>query len=213
MKACKGILHAFEHIAKDARIHNLFNQTMHNHTTIVMKKIIEIYKGFEGLNQLLDVAGGLGATLRLIVEKYPQIKGINFDLPHVVKDAPSCPGVEHGGGDMFVEVPKAQTIFMKWILHDWGDDLCLKILKNCYDALPESGKIIVVESIMPEFPETDLISMNISRLHITVSNLFPGAKERTLEEFKSLATRAGFPAIKVICRAYCYWVIEFCKMI
>ena len=57
-----------------------------------MKKIIEIYKGFEGLNQLLDVAGGLGATLRLIVEKYPQIKGINFDLPHVVKDAPSCPG-------------------------------------------------------------------------------------------------------------------------
>ncbi|KAL9426387.1 hypothetical protein AB3S75_033214 [Citrus x aurantiifolia] len=213
MKACNGILHAFEHLAKDARMHNLFNQTMHNHTTIVMKKIIEIYKGFEGLNQLLDVAGGLGATLRLTVDKYPQIKGINFDLPHVVKDAPSCPGVEHVGGDMFVEVPKAQTIFMKWILHDWGDDLCLKILKNCYDALPESGKIIVVESIMPEFPETDLISKNISRLHISVSNLFPGAKERTLEEFKSLATRAGFPAIKVICRAYCYWVIEFCKMI
>lgn len=92
IEACDGILHAFEYIAKDARIHNLFNQTMHNHTTIVMKKIIEIYKEFEGLNQLLDVAGGLGATLRVIIDKYPQIKGINFDLPHVIKDAPCYPG-------------------------------------------------------------------------------------------------------------------------
>ncbi|GAY34071.1 hypothetical protein CUMW_284460 [Citrus unshiu] len=212
MKAHNG-MDGFAAAAKDERINNLFNQSMHNHTTIVMKEILEIYKGFEGLNQLVDVAGGLGANLKSIVSKYPQLRGINFDLPHVLKHAPSCPGVEHVGGDMFVEVPKGQAIFMKWILHDWSDEDCSKILRNCYEAIPESGKVILVESIVPEFPETDIVSKNIASLDLHLSNLFPGAKERTLAEFKALATEAGFTDIKVICRVYCYWVIEFYKTI
>ena len=82
----------FEVAEKDRNLANTFNQSMSNHTTIVMKKILEIYKGFEGLSQVVDVGGGLGTNLKLIVSKYPQIKGINFDLPPVVKDAPNFPG-------------------------------------------------------------------------------------------------------------------------
>lgn len=82
-------LNLFEFAEKD---NNVFNEDMYNHTTVIMEKIHEKYKGFEGLNDLVDVGGGFGANLRLIVSKYPQIKGINFDLPHVIKDAPSCPG-------------------------------------------------------------------------------------------------------------------------
>lgn len=91
MKAHNG-LPLFEYAAKDARLQNLFNQAMHNHTAIVMKKILEIYKGFEELNQLVDVGGGLGTNMRLIVNAYPQIRGINFDLPYVIKNAPLSPG-------------------------------------------------------------------------------------------------------------------------
>lgn len=69
------------------------NQSMRNHKALVIKKILEIYKGFEEINQLVDVAGGLGANLSLLVSKYPQIRGINFDSPHVIKDAPSYPGI------------------------------------------------------------------------------------------------------------------------
>ncbi|KAK4835147.1 hypothetical protein QYF36_005955 [Acer negundo] len=69
------------------------------------------------------------------------LEGINFDLPHVIEDAPSYPDVEHVGGDMFVSVPKGDAIFMKWICHDWSDEHCLKFLKNCYEALPENGKL------------------------------------------------------------------------
>lgn len=82
----------FEVAAKDGNLAKTLNQTMSNHTTIVMKKVLEIYKGFEGLSQVVDVGGGLGTNLKLIVSKYPQIKGINFDLPLVVKDAPNFPG-------------------------------------------------------------------------------------------------------------------------
>ena len=56
-KAQSG-MDAFAAAAKDARMNNLFNQSMHNHTGIIMKEILEIYKGFEGPNQLVDVAGG-----------------------------------------------------------------------------------------------------------------------------------------------------------
>ncbi|KAH9685699.1 Flavone 3'-O-methyltransferase 1 [Citrus sinensis] len=91
-----------------------------------------------------------GVNMSLIVNTYSQIRGINFDLPHVIENASSSPGVEHVGGDVFVKIPNGQAIFMKFILHDWSDEQYLKILKNCYDALPESGKVIIVESIVPE---------------------------------------------------------------
>ncbi|KAL3500454.1 hypothetical protein ACH5RR_039547 [Cinchona calisaya] len=57
-------------------------------------------------------------------------------------------GVEHKGGDMFESIPEADAIFKKWILHDWDDEHCLKLLRNCYTALPEDGKIIIVEGIV-----------------------------------------------------------------
>ncbi|KAL3653728.1 Caffeic acid 3-O-methyltransferase [Castilleja foliolosa] len=119
---------AFEYHGKDLRFNKVFNQGMSNHSTILMKKILDIYDGFEGLNTVVDVGGGIGATLDMIVSKHPSIKGINFDLPHVINDAPSYPGIEHGG-DMFVSVPKGDAIFMKWICHDWSDEHCLKFLK------------------------------------------------------------------------------------
>ncbi|GAY64884.1 hypothetical protein CUMW_237030, partial [Citrus unshiu] len=175
MRAHNG-LHLFDYASKDARLQNLFNQSMHNHTAI----------GFEELNELVDVAGGLGVNMSLIVNTYSQIRG-----------------VEHVGGDVFVKIPNGQAIFMKFILHDWSDEQYLKILKNCYDALPESGKN----------PLRFLVSRNISTIDVVMYNLFPGAKERTMEEFNALAIGAGFGTIKVICRAYCYWVIEFYKTI
>ncbi|KAK9233151.1 hypothetical protein WN943_023400 [Citrus x changshan-huyou] len=121
--------------------------------------------------------------MRNILASYSRASGqkVNFNKSsisfsdNVLADIAS---VEHVGGDMFVEVPKGEAIFMKWILLDWSDDQRVKILKNCYDALPESGKVIV---------------------------------ERTIEELKALATKAGFTAVKLVCRAYCFWLVELYK--
>lgn len=84
---------AFEYHGTDPRFNKIFNQGMSNHSTITMKKILETYKGFEGLKTVVDVGGGTGAVLSMIVATYPSIKGINFDLPHVIEDAPSLPGI------------------------------------------------------------------------------------------------------------------------
>ncbi|KAK8564763.1 hypothetical protein V6N13_019916 [Hibiscus sabdariffa] len=203
--------HLFELQATDDEMSKNFNRAMSIYTDLVMNKVLETYKGFEGVSQVVDVGGGVGTNLKLIISKYPQIKGINFDLPQVIKDAVPFPGVEHLPGDMFTKIPKAEVIFMKSMIHDWGDDLCLKLLKVCYDALSNNGKIILVESIISEVPEKDIITKTIFQRDVFLLHILPGAKERTTKEFEALTKQAGFSSLKVVCRAYNYWVMEIHK--
>ncbi|PPR93529.1 hypothetical protein GOBAR_AA27137 [Gossypium barbadense] len=203
--------HLFELLADDDDMSECFNRQMSIETTLTMNQVLKNYKGFEGVNQVVDVGGGVGTNLKFIVSKHPQIRGINFDLPQVIKDAVPCPGVEHVAGDMFTEIPKAEVIFIKSMLHDWGDDRCLKLLKVCYDALPENGKIVSVESIIPEIPETDIITKTIFQRDVALFHILPGAKERTKQELEALAKQAGFSSLKIVCRVYNHWVMEICK--
>lgn len=202
---------AFEYHGTDPRFNKIFNRGMSDHSTITMKKILETYKGFEGLETVVDVGGGTGAVLSMIVAKYPSMNGINFDLPHVIEDAPPLPGVKHVGGDMFVSVPKGDAIFMKWICHDWSDDHCAKFLKNCYDALPNNGKVIVAECVLPVYPDTSLATKNVIHIDCIMLAHNPGGKERTQKEFETLAKGAGFQGFQVMCCAFGTHVMEFLK--
>nr|XP_043635431.1 caffeic acid 3-O-methyltransferase-like [Erigeron canadensis] len=206
---------AFEYLAKDNRFNEVFYKFMHDNTRIAMKMVLEKYKGFEGVKTLVDVGGGLGSNLELIVSMYPDIKGINFDLPHVIKDAPPYPGVDHVGGDMFKSVPKGDVMFMKWILHNWGDNYCIKLLKNCWASLPECGKVVVVEAVIPD-PKSDTSYPNESSdtvfaYDMLMLNFNPGGKERTTKEYNTLAKEAGFTSFQTVCRASTFWIMEFYK--
>ncbi|GLU19307.1 hypothetical protein SLE2022_355660 [Rubroshorea leprosula] len=204
-------MHAFEYPARDSRFNQVFNEAMMNQTTMFIKEILESYKGFEHLRRLVDVGGGLGVTLSFITAKYRSIQGINFDLPHVIQHAPPYPGVEHVGGDMFESVPKGDAIFMKWILHDWSDDQCVKLLKNCYNAIPDDGKVIIVDAIAPVLPETDVVSKVITQCDVLMMTQCPGGRERTQHEFMRLASRSGFSGIRYECVVYTSWVMELFK--
>ena len=78
---------------KNPRFNQVFNKAMLNHTIMITNKMVESYKGFESLKHVVDVGGGLGTTLGIITSKYPSIKAINFDLPHVIQHALSYPGI------------------------------------------------------------------------------------------------------------------------
>lgn len=205
-------MNIFEYASQDPQFNKVFNRSMAGHSTITMKKILETYNGFEGLKSIVDVGGGRGATLNMIISKYPTIKGINFDLPHVVGDSPIHPGVEHVGGDMFASVPKGDAIFLKWIFHSWSDEDCLRILKNCYEALADNKKVIVAEFIIPEVPGgSDDATKSVVHLDAIMLAYVPGGKERTEKEFESLATRAGFKSFRKVCCAFNTWIMEFSK--
>ncbi|KAK4280172.1 hypothetical protein QN277_011830 [Acacia crassicarpa] len=177
-----------------------------------MKQILKKYKGFEGISTLVDVAGGIGQSLKMIVSKYPSIQGINFDLPHVVHQAPSYPGIKHVGGNMFEGVPEGDAILIKATTHNWTDDKCIQVLKNCYKSHNKSGKLIIIDVIMPEIP----IASDGHKLAAILDNIMflqAGGKERTEREFEALGKAAGFSTYRVAALVFAstLGVIEFYK--
>ncbi|CAA6656103.1 unnamed protein product [Spirodela intermedia] len=186
----------------------MFNAGMLGHSTITMKKMLETYRGFDRLGVLVDVGGGIGATLNMIISKHPSIKVSTSISPtsspmhppsQVRQDqhSPQFLSVEHVGGDMFESVPSGDAIFMKRILHDWSDEHCLKVLKNCWKALPEQGKVIEAQG---------LFHMDLLMLAVTTSG-----KERTEKDFESLAKGAGFSGFAKVSTAFGVWIMEFTK--
>ncbi|MED6121185.1 hypothetical protein PIB30_027794 [Stylosanthes scabra] len=205
-------MNAFEYTNKDPRFSEVLNKAMHSSSTILMKKILDVYKGFHHINKLVDVGGGFGISLKLITSKYPNIQGVNFDLPHVIENAPLYHGVENIGGDMLESIPEGDAIFLKWVLHDWDDEHCLKILKNCHKAIGNDGKVIVVEKIIPIVPESTSAAVKDSfTSDVFMMTHSPGGKERTHQDFMDLAIRSGFTSISLVCSAYGLWVMEFYK--
>lgn len=98
------------------------------------------------------------------------------------------------------------------VLHNWDDEHCKKILKNCWEALPENGKVIVVEqNVLPEVVENTPEMMRISYCDIYMMALCPGGKERTTAEFDILAKSVGFVETNFFPISYGNYVIEFLK--
>jgi len=127
----------FEMTGLDSEYNRLFNEGMVCTTRFVTKAVINGYRdGFNKIESLVDVGGGIGGSLSEIVRAYPHIKGINFDLPHVVATAPNFDGITHVGGDMFVSIPSADAIYMKVCvlpcLHRLEVSFSRSVSDNCF---------------------------------------------------------------------------------
>nr|7WAQ_A Chain A, stilbene O-methyltransferase [Sorghum bicolor]7WAQ_B Chain B, stilbene O-methyltransferase [Sorghum bicolor]7WAQ_C Chain C, stilbene O-methyltransferase [Sorghum bicolor]7WAQ_D Chain D, stilbene O-methyltransferase [Sorghum bicolor]7WAR_A Chain A, stilbene O-methyltransferase [Sorghum bicolor]7WAR_B Chain B, stilbene O-methyltransferase [Sorghum bicolor]7WAS_A Chain A, stilbene O-methyltransferase [Sorghum bicolor]7WAS_B Chain B, stilbene O-methyltransferase [Sorghum bicolor] len=202
----------FEYLSTNGPLNTVFHEAMANHSMIITKKLLKFFRGFEGLDVLVDVGGGNGTTLQMIRGQYKNMRGINYDLPHVIAQAAPVEGVEHVGGSMFDNIPRGNAVLLKWILHDWDDKACIKILKNCYTALHVRGKVIVLEYVVPDEPEPTLAAQGAFELDLTMLVTFGSGKERTQREFSELAMEAGFS--REFKATYIFanvWALEFTK--
>ncbi|GAY59705.1 hypothetical protein CUMW_196560 [Citrus unshiu] len=73
-----------------------------------------------------DVVVEIGASLNMIISKYPIIKGINFEFTTCIFRMLSLPGIEHVA-ETCSSVFQGDAIFMKWICHNWSEEACVKI--------------------------------------------------------------------------------------
>nr|XP_043617289.1 (R,S)-reticuline 7-O-methyltransferase-like [Erigeron canadensis] len=190
----------FDFCTFNSEFNRVFNEGMACTAKIATEAIMSSYKnGFLELKgRMVDVGGGTGVAISEIVKAYPHLTGINFDLPHVISTAPTYEGVTHVTGDMFKAIPPAETIFMKWILHDWGDNDCIKILKNCRKVLAsETGKLIIVEIV--QMPAGDDI-FDDTRLtyDLVMFSHFSSGRERSESEWTKLLVEGGFLRHNVI---------------
>jgi hypothetical protein len=156
------------------------------------------------------VGGGHGLLLATILAGNPHLKGTLYDVPNVVADA--CDGplksvMERctlASGDMFSSVPTgADAYIMKHIIHDWPDDLCIKILKACRKGVNPGGKLLVVDHVIQ--PGNDFAPGKFLDLQMLI---FPGGCERTEKQFRDLFAAAGWKLSRVIPTAAAEFIVE-----
>ncbi|KAJ6843794.1 trans-resveratrol di-O-methyltransferase-like isoform X2 [Iris pallida] len=156
---------------------------------------------FVGVKTLVEVAGGTGTMALAIADAFPDVKCTVFDLPHMIEALEKSDKVAYVGGDMFERIPPADLLILKWVLHGWSDEHCVKILKNCKEAIPtkeNGGKAIIIDKVMdtsdgvhPKLTETQLHFDIHMMVHTT-------GKQRTEAEWKTLFDAAGFKEYKIL---------------
>ncbi|RDX83178.1 Trans-resveratrol di-O-methyltransferase, partial [Mucuna pruriens] len=137
---------------------------------------------------------------KAIAKTFPQLECTVFDLPHVIDGLDGRENIKYVGGDMFESIPSADAILLKWILHDWNDEQCVKILKKSKEAIIKSKgkeqKVIIIDMVM-ESEKEDYESIETQLfIDMVVMVLYPG-KERSEKEWAKLIFSAGFSDYKI----------------
>ncbi|PPR91908.1 hypothetical protein GOBAR_AA28777 [Gossypium barbadense] len=154
----------------------LFNDAMACDTRLTVPAIIKgCPEVFDGVESLVDVGGGNGTALSLLVKAFPWIRGIKFDLPHVVAVAPKSGGIENVGGDMFMPIPKAEAAFLTKI----------------------KGKVMIVEAVLEEDKEGDELGFVGLMLDMAMMAHTDKGKERTLKEWSYVLRQSDFTRFNV----------------
>ncbi|KAJ1375469.1 Winged helix-like DNA-binding domain superfamily [Sesbania bispinosa] len=178
---------------------NSFNEAMESDSHVVRLALRDCKSVFGGLNSLVDVGGGTGNTAKIICEAFPMLKCTVLDLPQVVNGLTGSNNLSYVGGDMFKSIPQGDAILLKWILHDWSDDDCVKILKNCKEVVSRNGKrgkVIIIDIVINE--KQDEHEMTEVKLFFDILMMATfNAKERDEKNWKQLFTKAGFTHYKI----------------
>ncbi|KAJ0642395.1 putative O-methyltransferase domain, plant methyltransferase dimerization [Helianthus annuus] len=154
---------------------------------------------FEGLDSIVDVGGGSGTVAEAIAKAFPNIRCISFDLPHVVDGLVGSKNLSFVGGDMFEVIPRADAVLLKWILHDWSDEECMKILEQCRKAIPSKengGKLIIMDMVVKVYKGHNELLETQYFFDMLMMTLVTG-RERSEKDWAKLFFDAGFADYKI----------------
>jgi hypothetical protein len=201
----------FEYYAKHLDESAVFDEAMTSISGVEADAVAAGYD-FTGIGTLADVGGGRGYLLATVLKANPTMKGILFDQPHVVSGAATLlreRGVDDRvrveGGSFLETAPSgADAVIMKHIIHDWNDEDCLRILRNCHRVLPKGGRMLVVEAVVPGPAERGWAKL----LDLEMLVLTPRGRERNEEEYARLLRNSGFRLTRIVPTASHVSVVE-----
>jgi len=201
----------FEYLEHNPEAGRIFNEAMGSITGQTAKALLDAYD-FSGIKMLVEVGGGTGALLQEILREHVGMNGILADLPHVVAKSAEYLNSRGVGGrckvvptNFFDSIPPGGDAYLfKHILHDWSDEDSVRILRNCREVMPEMGKLLVVETVIPpgngphpgKFVDLEMLVMT------------EGGRERTEEEFAKLLREGGFELDQVYPTAMASSILE-----
>jgi hypothetical protein len=166
---------------------------------------------FSTVGTIVDVGGATGNMLAHILARHPQPKGVLFDRPHVVSDAPAllnargvADRVTIKEGNFFDSVPEGGDAYiLSHIIHDWTEAQCHTILGNCRKAMKKGAKLLIVEFVLPEGN-----TPHFGKLADMIMLTIPGGEERTAAEYRTLLDAAGFAMTRVVPTASDVSIVE-----
>lgn len=192
----------FDYLGEHDQARDLFHSAMSEFQQLNHRSVLEAYD-FGGIRTLADVGGSHGELLAEILRRNPAMRGVLFDLPHVVAEAEPAlrdngvvDRVEVVGGDFFERLPPgADAYLLSTVIHDWDEAEATVILRRCREALPPSGRVLLAERVLPA-GDTPFYG-KLMDLEMMV---LPGGRERTEDEFAELFASAGLELTQV-CRS------------
>lgn len=166
---------------------------------------------FSSAKLIADIGGGNGEALRQILARFPGPRGLVFDREDVVAAIPpearSDGRIDVQGGSFFDHIPEGADIYLLVrVLHDWSDDDCIRILRNCRAAMTRSARLLIVEQLLEPDPAVGRPSSYL--IDMQMMAMFGSARERTESEFCELLQPSGFRLERAIETASPVWVME-----
>jgi hypothetical protein len=200
----------FEYLAQHPRDASLFSETMVGFHGAEPPAVAAAYD-FSGFRSIVDVGGATGNMLAHILQRHRGPRGVLFDLPHVVADAPAflaardvAERVSIESGSFFERVPAGHDAYiLSHIIHDWDPEQCRTILGHCRGAIDAKGRLLIVEMVLPE-GDTPHPGKMLDMMML----VGPGGQERTPSEYAELLSDSGFKMTNVVPTASAVSIVE-----
>ena len=195
-----GVNNWMAYYERDAESAAVFNSAMTALSNAHYAGVVESYD-FRPVRKLVDVGGGHGRLLSMILTAYPEMHGVLFELPHAIEGARRTLGTaglsnrcEVVSGDFFRAVPPGGDAYMlSRVIHDWDDDTAVAILRIVRGVLPATGRLLLFETLIPS---DELLSYPLlSDVNMLIRT---GGGERTEAQYRALYEGAGFRMTRAI---------------
>ena len=174
-----------------------FGEAMKANSMNSLRGVLE-HCDFAGVGTVADVGGGFGHLAVALLEKHPELRASVVDLPALipvakasfpVSDPAVATRLEYVGGDMFESVPRAEVYIMKHIIHDWADEKCTRLLRNCHDSMQGNGRVVCVDSVLPPLGNSESTPAKLLDLLMLAG---VDGRERTEAQWSELYATADF---------------------
>jgi O-methyltransferase/methyltransferase family protein len=190
----------FEYFAKNPALGRIFDKAMRSRSAADHDAVVAAYD-FSQAAHIVDVGGGEGTFLAAVLQSAPRAKGTLFERPQAAAAAQAAVAVSEAGGrievlagDFFVAVPNGADLYLiKQVVHDWNDEQAVSILANCRRAMSATSRLLILEMLIGA--ENTPVFANMLDLMMLVST---GGRERTLTEYRQLASKAGLDVTRVV---------------
>ncbi len=191
----------FPYIQKNPEVARDFNAAMTSLSSLSNYAIASSYD-FSKAKCIVDIGGGQGGLLAAILKQHQNTTGILYDLPEVVASATELLEREQIkqrtdvlGGDFFQSIPEGGDLYIiKHVLHGINQEQSVILLKNIAKVLPKSGKLLIIEMMIPEKNKPSYSKFNDLEMML----LSATGRERTAHEFTEIITQCSLGIARIL---------------